>query len=69
MDGHRPQRRCALLLLKAMTEMRVQMLHSYFRAGQRRWPAAEGAVSLAGFVPGVPRLGIRRSSRPMPVSA
>ncbi len=45
------------------------MLHSYFGLGKDGGPLPEGAVGSAGFVPGVPRLGIRRSSRPMPVSA
>ena len=60
----------AALLLKAMTEdEKFQMLHSYFGLGKDGGPLPEGAVGSAGFVPGVPRLGIRRSSRPMPVSA
>ncbi|WMJ69576.1 glycoside hydrolase family 3 C-terminal domain-containing protein [Stenotrophomonas sp. 24(2023)] len=49
----------AALLLKAMTEdEKFQMLHSYFGLGKDGGPLPEGAVGSAGFVPGVPRLGI-----------
>jgi len=49
----------AALLLRAMSEdEKFQMLRSYFGLGKDGGPLPEGAVGSAGFVPGVPRLGI-----------
>ncbi len=64
--GERPWMDAALtadaradLLLRAMTEdEKFQMLRSYFGLGKDGGPLPEGAVGSAGFVPGVPRLGI-----------
>ena len=49
----------ARLLLGQMTQdEKFQMLRSFFGLGKDGGPLPEGAVGSAGFVPGVPRLGI-----------
>lgn len=50
--------RAGLLLAQMTEDEKFQMLHSYFGLGKDGGPLPEGAVGSAGFVPGVPRLGI-----------
>lgn len=50
--------RAALLLAQMSEDEKFQMLRSYFGLGKDGGPLPEGAVGSAGFVPGVPRLGI-----------
>ncbi|MGA6181454.1 beta-glucosidase family protein [Stenotrophomonas sp. NPDC077421] len=50
--------RAALLVAQMTVDEKFQMLHSYFGLGKDGGPLPEGAVGSAGFVPGVPRLGI-----------
>lgn len=50
--------RARLLLARMTVDEKFQMLHSYFGLGKDGGPLPEGAVGSAGFVPGVPRLGI-----------
>ncbi len=50
--------RARLLVARMTVDEKFQMLHSYFGLGKDGGPLPEGAVGSAGFVPGVPRLGI-----------
>jgi len=50
--------RAKLLVARMTVDEKFQMLHSYFGLGKDGGPLPEGAVGSAGFVPGVPRLGI-----------
>lgn len=50
--------RATLLVARMTVDEKFQMLHSYFGLGKDGGPLPEGAVGSAGFVPGVPRLGI-----------
>ncbi|WP_315386216.1 glycoside hydrolase family 3 C-terminal domain-containing protein [uncultured Stenotrophomonas sp.] len=50
--------RAKALVAKMTVDEKFQMLHSYFGLGKDGGPLPEGAVGSAGFVPGVPRLGI-----------
>ncbi|GAB3052162.1 beta-glucosidase [Stenotrophomonas tumulicola] len=50
--------RTRLLLGQMTQDEKFQMLRSYFGLGKDGGPLPEGAVGSAGFVPGVPRLGI-----------
>jgi beta-glucosidase len=50
--------RAKLLVARMSVDEKFQMLHSYFGLGKDGGPLPEGAVGSAGFVPGVPRLGI-----------
>ncbi|WP_448142935.1 beta-glucosidase [Stenotrophomonas bentonitica] len=50
--------RAKLLVARMTMDEKFQMLHSYFGLGKDGGPLPEGAVGSAGFVPGVPRLGI-----------
>lgn len=50
--------RARLLVAQMSVDEKFQMLHSYFGLGKDGGPLPEGAVGSAGFVPGVPRLGI-----------
>lgn len=50
--------RARLIVAKMTDDEKFQMLHSYFGLGKDGGPLPEGAVGSAGFVPGVPRLGI-----------
>lgn len=50
--------RTRLLLAQMTQDEKFQMLRSYFGLGKDGGPLPDGAVGSAGFVPGVPRLGI-----------
>lgn len=50
--------RAKALVAQMTVDEKFQMLHSYFGLGKDGGPLPEGAVGSAGFVPGVPRLGI-----------
>lgn len=50
--------RARLLVARMTVDEKFQMLHSYFGLGKDGGPLPDGAVGSAGFVPGVPRLGI-----------
>jgi len=50
--------RARLLLARMTVDEKFQMLHSYFGLGKDGGKLEEGAVGSAGFVPGLPRLGI-----------
>lgn len=46
------------LLAQMSEDEKFQMLRSYFGLGTDKIPKPEGALGSAGYVPGIPRLGI-----------
>ncbi|KAB7771357.1 beta-glucosidase family protein [Xanthomonas maliensis] len=50
--------RAAKLLAQMHEDEKFQLLHSYFGLGTDKIPKPDGALGSAGYVPGIPRLGI-----------
>ncbi|EKQ66102.1 beta-glucosidase [Xanthomonas citri pv. malvacearum str. GSPB1386] len=53
-----PDQRADRLLAQMSEDEKFQMLRSYFGLGTDKIPKPEGALGSAGYVPGIPRLGI-----------